>query len=340
VYCIAKLTIIHKNDLLSTIDMELQLLCPVNQNPNAAEPMIKYAPPSDQQQDASLCSIQLHPNSLHPSKPTTSTFPFMNLPKELRLEVYSYLSNQVLEPVDIGSPKRFGYWSVVRYQALPLVCRSIYDEVMDTMYGVNDKQPATVFCLPDEHHNHRALQLALKRGYTIDHEKRNSTGDAYVISEAVDAGMHTLLTKVPYSPYINDIELALRIRKLRTFLAHTFMRLRRDPVIYLTLVVRERGYKRFYNWYGSERAERAVRWYTRDALLAWHLCDKLRRAGNAERKEYMHVQTESRVVGEQGDSAFESFWNLLIRRAGEGDVVCEPLGGMGYKDLPAKLVYR
>jgi hypothetical protein len=322
--------------MLSTIDMELQLLCPVNQTPNATEQMEKYSPTSDQQQDASMWSIQLHPNSLSSSKPTTSTFPFMNLPKELRLEVYSYLSIQVLEPIDIGSPRRFGYWSVIRYQALPRVCRAIYDEVMDTMR----KQPATVFCLPDEHHNHRALQLALKRGHMIDHEKRNSTGDAYVVPEAVDAAMHALLTKVPYSPHIKDTELALRIRKLYTFFAHTIMRLSRYPVIYLTLVVRERGYKRFYNWYGSERTERAVKWYTRDAHLAWHLCDKLRRAGKATGEEYLQVKTKPRVVGEQEDAAFKKFRNLLIWRAGEGDVVCEPLNGIGYKEFPAQLVTR
>jgi hypothetical protein len=246
---------------------------------------------------ASMWSIQLHPNSLSSSKPTTSTFPFMNLPKELRLEVYSYLSIQVLEPIDIGSPRRFGYWSVIRYQALPRVCRAIYDEVMDTMR----KQPATVFCLPDEHHNHRALQLALKRGHMIDHEKRNSTGDAYVVPEAVDAAMHALLTKVPYSPHIKDTELALRIRKLYTFFAHTIMRLSRYPVIYLTLVVRERGYKRFYNWYGSERTERAVKWYTRDEELG------RRRGRNISRSRRNRGSWASRRMRRSKSSGIYSF---------------------------------
>jgi hypothetical protein len=324
--------------------MECQLSYPINHTPCAIEQKNQYLPPLLQQEDALLSSSQIPPNSLPSSKLATSSFSFMDLPKELRLEVYSYLSNRVLEPIDAEAPERFGYWSVIRYEALPLVCRSIYDEITDIMRSANDKQPATVFCLPDKHHNHLSLQLVLKRGLAINYEKRNSIGDAYAISEAVDAAMHALLTKVPYSPHIDSAGFAVRIRRLRTFFALTIMRLRRDPVIHLTLIVRKRGYKRFYNWCGSETAERAVQWYTRDAHLAWYLIDKLRRAEKAKGKEHVQVQTKTRVLGEQGDAAFEKFWNFLIHahhdRAGEGDVLCEPLKNMGYKDFPAKLVNR
>ena len=37
----------------------------------------------------------------------------IDLPKELRLEVYSYLSAPTFEPIDGLTPRRFGYWSII-----------------------------------------------------------------------------------------------------------------------------------------------------------------------------------------------------------------------------------
>jgi hypothetical protein len=321
--------------------MEIELLGLVYHAPSASEQMDRHAPLFNRQQDASLRAVQLRSNSFLPVEPAISNFPFMDLPKELRLEVYSYFATQTLEPIDSGSPERFGYWSVIRYQSLPLICRTVCDEVMDIMRSMYVKQPATVICRPDKHQNHRALQTALRLGHTVDYEKSTGVDGGYVGPEAVDVAMQTLLTKLPYGPPKNDTEFALRIRRLRCFFAHTIMRLRWDPVIRLTLIVREHPYKRFYNWYGSPTAARAVAWYTRDAPLVWHLYNKLQ-IDKIQPNKFVQVPTKITVVGDQRDVAFLSFSKMLkmqVYRLGE-DVVCQPLGEMGYKEFPAFLVNR
>ncbi|KAF2108319.1 hypothetical protein BDV96DRAFT_263299 [Lophiotrema nucula] len=262
-----------------------------------------------------------------------ATFPFLQLPKELRLQIYTYLSTHIHKPIDCVFPKRFGYWPVNIYPPSLLISRSIYDEAMDF---VNDLQPAAVLCRPNQQQKYCALQAALQRGCEIDRAwlKTNACGgqNPRISPAAVDAALQILLEKVPYSQRRNPTILHQSYRDLRHFFAQTIIRLRRDSQIHLTLWVETRPYKRFWNWYGSERSARAVAWYTADSGGVWLLrCNLLSAIASGQ----TGVTTKVTVRGEKGDKAYEWIKQLFevgAYRSSE-DVECVPLEKDVYKKL-------
>ncbi|KAF2690917.1 hypothetical protein K458DRAFT_382496 [Lentithecium fluviatile CBS 122367] len=82
------------------------------------------------------------PNCGDDTSTQPSIFPFMDLPKELRLQIYSYFSNTTYKPIDTVRPRRLPYWTVTLYHPSILRSRTIHDEAMNI---ANDRQPAAVF---------------------------------------------------------------------------------------------------------------------------------------------------------------------------------------------------
>ncbi|KAF2679636.1 hypothetical protein K458DRAFT_115567 [Lentithecium fluviatile CBS 122367] len=290
------------------------------------------------QKQSNLTSMP-NPTSL-PNVSTDSgrnIFPFMQLPKELRLEIYSYLSASVHKPVDCTRPGRFGYWPVTLYHPnLAALSRSIHDEAMDI---ANDAKPAAIFCRPNQQQKYCAIQTALDIGCEMDrawHERVGAWGGCRqrICPEAVESALNILIEKVPYTQTRQTAPeiMAARLCHLRHFFAQTLIRLRMNPQIQLSMIVKVRQYKRFYNWSGSPTAARAYSWYTRDydelVVLRRNLVNE-KKAGRTG------IATRVMVRGKEGDQAFE----LIKNQLGEG-VQCVPLEDGGHDDFPRDLGFR
>jgi hypothetical protein len=278
-----------------------------------------------------------YPPSTPVDDPIKHIFPFLSLPKELRLQIYSYLSTSTHEPISGFSPRRFGYWPVGYHHPSLLVCKLIYAETL----SYTRQPPAAMIIRPTQQQKCRALQAALQRGYAIDLAENKDDGGLFVALRAVDAAVEVLSEKVPFGAYPRNRPTPRRIRALRYFFAQMLLRLRRYPVLQLEVIVRSRPYKHFNSWYGSPTAERALIWYTRDAAEVWLLCCGLLHAEKAGGSGAARFETKTVVRGEDGDRAFERVQRLLEDGSFAGvDIVCDTLGETGYRGLPNTLGSR
>ena len=211
----------------------------------------------------------------NPTTQETTPFPFMCLPKELRLQVYSYLPVTAYRPIDGVSPRRFGYWLVDAYPlSLLLVSRAVSAEATDSL---NDKHSTTIFCRPNQQQKYRAIQTALQLGYNLDHAWLEQTEMPRsrvlpISSEVVNTAVQKILDMVPYSQTAGDMP--LRLYHLRHFVSQTIIRLRRLPQIRLVVIVSTRPGKWWQNGYGP--AARYVAFTLRDGADLWLLLTNLR----------------------------------------------------------------
>jgi hypothetical protein len=259
----------------------------------------------------------------------TDIFPFMELPKELRLEIYSYLSRPVYRPIDCVSPRRLGYWPITIYHRSLLVCRTIYEEAMDALI---DREPAAIACRTDQQAKYTVLQTALNRGYAVDHEKGNEH-ELRVKPEAVEVALQYLLHKIPYGKRRSHMW-HHRLQDLRHFFAQTLMRLRRYPVMDLTVIVKTRPFSTWHGWAGSETCARARAWYVHDTVELRFLHRALQ---YAVRRGETDVTTRITIRGDAEDKVFEQ---IKASYSDDEDVACRPLGEKGYAEYPAYLGKR
>ncbi|ORY18417.1 hypothetical protein BCR34DRAFT_554174 [Clohesyomyces aquaticus] len=256
-----------------------------------------------------VCDADVHiDNQHHAPQVSRDTFPFMRIPRELRLQIYSYLSTSIQKPIDIVLPKRFGYWPATIFHPNLFISRTIHSEAMSLF---NDHQPAVVLSRPTQQQNYCALQVALRRGCELDaiwtremHSAaaHNALGlgsqKARIRPDAVEAAVQVLLAKVPYGTRRSRTKLPLRLLHLQHFLSQTIIRLRRDPHIHLSLWVELRPYKRFCNARGFENTSRQRSWKVRDIVELRLLRSNLH---NAIRDGGTNVTTILTIRGREGD---------------------------------------